>query len=345
MSTWPTTTPEARSFVATGLDGELVPLRELRLRSRLMELIIFVALWALGTMLSLSSLHSTWPGIARFGGGLLGVVVSAIALNAFVLLLHEGMHHTLFANRWANHWVGALLGFPLLISFTAYQVMHIRHHQFLGDPRDPDDYENYTHNPAKLWRMHYGRLLCGAFLYLFLIPILSWRHGSSTDRRRVVSEYLLMAAAWIAAVAIVPGEALLWCWGLPVILVGYMTNVRGFTQHGITDAHDPFLASRTVRPNRLVEFCLLNENYHLEHHLFPEVPSYHLPVLHELIEPHLPRRVVTKSYLGFLYRFWQLSPGETQPPIGLEVRDCPALTLDDRYEFINAVSQDSRASH
>lgn len=317
----PATTPEARSMVAAGLEGQLAPLRQLRLGARLAELGVFVALWAFGSALSLASLHAGWLGAARYGSALVGVAISAIALNAFVLLLHEGMHYTLFSSRAANRWMSVLFGIPLLISFTAYQVMHLRHHQFLGDSRDPDDYENYTRDPEKLWRMHYGRLLFGAFLYLLLIPVLAWKHGSRTDRCRLLSEYILLAVAWITVVLIVPGEALAWCWGLPVILVGYMTNVRGFTQHGITDAHDPFLASRTVRPHRCVEFCLLNENYHLEHHLFPEVPSYHLPQLHQLIEPRLPRRVAARSYLGFLCRFWRLSPAQLGEPIGLEVRE------------------------
>ena len=315
-----TTTPEARTLVAQGLDSELTSLRELRLCARLSEIFCFVLLWAIGAATSLGSLSLELPALIRFAAAAVGVLLSAVALNAFVLLLHEGMHYTLFHNGMVNRWVSVLLGLPLWISYTAYQVMHLRHHQFLGDPRDPDDYENYTSNPTKLWRMHYGRLLCGAFLYLLLIPILAWRHGARVNRRQLVLEYAVMAAVWFAVVWFVPPQALLWSWGLPVILVGYMTNIRGFSQHGITDAHDPFLASRTVLPNRIVEFCLLNENYHLEHHLFPEVPSYHLPQLHRLITPRLPRRVATTSYLGFLFRFFRLRPHVPTAPIGLEVR-------------------------
>ena len=71
-------------------------------------------------------------------------------------------------------------------------------------------------------------------------------------------------------------------WFVPLLLMGALTAIRGFTQHGITDASDPYLASRTMLPSPMVAFFLLNENYHLEHHLFPEVPSYHLPALHRV---------------------------------------------------------------
>jgi fatty acid desaturase len=98
--------------------------------------------------------------------------------------------------------------------------------------------------------------------------------------------------------------------------VGALTAIRGFTQHGITDAHDPYLASRTMLPGPIVAFFLLNENFHLEHHLFPEVPSYHLPALHKVIWPKLPRAVSGTSYLGFLAAFLKAAPRMDETPIG-----------------------------
>jgi fatty acid desaturase len=100
-------------------------------------------------------------------------------------------------------------------------------------------------------------------------------------------------------------------------LVGIMTAIRGFTQHGITDAADPYLASRTMRPGAIVGFFLLHENYHLEHHLFPDVPSYHLPTLHAQIWPKLPRAVSGTSYLAFLGAFLKATPRLDETPIGL----------------------------
>jgi fatty acid desaturase len=103
---------------------------------------------------------------------------------------------------------------------------------------------------------------------------------------------------------------------VPLLLVGSLTAIRGFTQHGITEAADPYLASRTMLPNPIVAFFLLNENYHLEHHLFPEVPSYHLPKLHQLIWWRLPRAVSGTSYLAFLAAFLKATPRMDETPIG-----------------------------
>ena len=310
-------TGDARAAVVAGIENCVAQLREFNVRHRAIELIVFPAIWIIGATITLAAreyVELAWLQWLLVG---LGVAISAVGLNAFVLLLHEGMHHTLFANYYLNRWVSVLLGLPLVMSFSAYQVLHLRHHTYLGDPRDPDDYANYSNRPWLVWWMHIGRLAFGSFLYLIFIPLLAWRHGDSTQRRRIVEEYAVLAVAAVLVAWLVPGDVILWGWFLPAVLVGYMTNIRGFAQHGITDAHDPYLASRTMKPHPLVAFCLLNENYHLEHHLFPEVPSYHLQALHELIWPRLPRVVTGRSYLSFLASFLSATLRRDDSPIGL----------------------------
>jgi fatty acid desaturase len=204
------------------------------------------------------------------------------------------------------------------MSFSAYRIMHTRHHKYLGDPRDPDDYKNYVRARVLVWSLHFWRLTLAPMLYLALIPVLALKYGGNEDRRRVLSEYAFLLAVYSTLFRCVPVHILLLSWLLPLLLVGGMTAIRGFTQHGITDATDPLLASRTVLPNPIVGFFVLHENYHLEHHLFPEIPSYHLPRLHRLIWRRLPRAVSSRGYLTFLARFFRATPKMDETPIGLE---------------------------
>ena len=312
---------DARALVLRGVEDRVAGLRTFHIGKRLVELTTFAALWAVGAGLTLAVHYGMAPGWPRLVLTIPGIFLSAIAINAFVLLLHEGMHHTLFRSPFWNRWVSVLVGLPVLMSFSAYQVMHLRHHTFLGDPRDPDDYENYTKRPHLLWLMHCLRLLFGAFLYILFIPVLAWRHGSWRQRRRVAEEYAVLAVVAVVLALTVPGDVLLLAWFLPAVVVGYMTNIRGFTQHGVAVAADPFLASRTMKPHPVVAFCLLYENYHLEHHLFPDVPSYHLPELHALVWPRLPRAVAGSSYLGFLARFFRQAVRGDRAAIGLTMPD------------------------
>lgn len=310
-------TAEARAVVSVGIEPRIDRLRQFDLRKRLFEVCFFVALWLGGATLTLTFGFDAQGGPFAWSCYCLGIACSAIAINAFVLLLHEGMHGVLFRGPFWNRWVSVLLGAPVLMSFSAYRVMHLRHHTYLGDPRDPDDYRNHTRSRFVLWSMHYLRLALGAFLYLLLIPRLAWRHGSGKDRRQVLEEYLFLGALCAVVALTVPGWAILHGWFVPAVLVGYMINVRGFTQHGITDAEDPFLASRSIQAHPVVAFCLLYENYHLEHHFYPEVPSYHLPELHRLLWPRLPRAVTGKSYLAFVVRFLRATWARDETPIGL----------------------------
>jgi fatty acid desaturase len=308
------TTVNARKSLTQGVETELAPLLLLDWRRRALELAFFCALAAAGFWCSLSGWASgRWPLMAA--GGLL----SAVALNAFVLLMHDGMHHTLFRNRTWN-WLGSVvLGSTFFMSFTAYRIMHTRHHRFLGDPRDPDDYQNYVRRPqAVLWSLHFVRLTVGSLLYLALIPLLALKYGTDEERRRVLVEYVTMLAIYSAVWHLASGRFLVFAWVAPLLVVGSLTAIRGFTQHGITDAADPYLASRTVLPNPIIGFLLLHENFHLEHHLFPEVPSYHLPRLHRLIWKKLPRAVSSRGYLGFLAKFLRATPTLDDTPIGLE---------------------------
>ena len=302
-------TRDARRAVETRLGAALVPLRAHDDRRRMLDLAMFGGLWAVGVAVALAD--------GGWAVRVVGVGVSALALNAVVLLLHEGLHGALFSSPRTNRAVSVLLGACIGMSFSAYRVLHTLHHDALGTDDDPDDYNRYTHRRALFWALQAVRLTIGALLYLVAIPVVALRRGTAADGRRIVAEYAVLAGIYAAAFALVPTEALVWGWLAPLPAVALMVQIRGLTQHGLTDRHDALLASRTVRPSRLVAFFLLNENYHLEHHLFPEVPSYHLRALHRAVWPLLPRAVEGRSYLGFLGRFVRASWRLDETPVGV----------------------------
>ena len=65
-----------------------------------------------------------------------------------------------------------------------------------------------------------------------------------------------------------------------------MLQVYGFTQHAGMGENvlDHRLNTRTVKMCAVNRFLYWNMNYHVEHHMFPMVPYYRLPELHEEIE-------------------------------------------------------------
>ena len=174
------TNSEARTFISRGLETEIEELRRLAPQKRCFELGTFVLLWGAGLKL----VH-----LGREHSSLLlavGVFTIALALNAFVLLLHEGMHQTLFKRRGLNDLLSVLLGSSVAMSYTAYKVMHLEHHTHLGDENDPDDYHNYTDSKTLVWLFHGVRVLAGSPLYLFLIPFKAWKLPDRENRKRIL---------------------------------------------------------------------------------------------------------------------------------------------------------------
>ncbi|HEY2737749.1 MAG TPA: fatty acid desaturase [Thermoanaerobaculia bacterium] len=315
-------TRRAREDLSAALGPEIAPLRRLRTRRRFGEIAVFTALWGVGIALGLRglALHGLLAGVLRLGG----IAFSAVALNAFFLLSHEGHHHLLFRRPAANHATNVLLCTSLFHAPTAYRVLHELHHRHLRGPGDPDEYRNFTSDRRLLWALQWMRLILSTFLYTPIIPVVAWRRAGSGDRWRIGAEYAGMACIWGLAFASIPLNVLLQTWVLPGIVVGYFSSIRALAQHALT-GDEPLLASRSVCSGRLVSFLLLNENLHLEHHLFPEVPSYNLPHLRALLRPHLPRAVEDRSYTRFLAGFVARSLRGDDSVMGLTRPDAEAM--------------------
>ena len=308
-----------RARIAAGLESDIAALRRPEVRTRIGEIALFASVWGLGGWMVMRGLALP-VGFGHWTLRITGTLVIALALHVFALLLHDGVHHSLLPDRRLNRWASVLLGASVLISASAYQAMHERHHIFLGDPRDPDDYHNYTGDRRMVWAMHYVRLLLGSFLYLALIPVMVAKRGTRVERRRVVTEYALLAALYAVAWFLVPHPVLVHAWLLPILPAGIMFNIRSLAAHGITDTSDPLLASRSIDAHPVVAFLFRNENYHLEHHLFPEIPSYNLKTVHRMVYPRMPRAATARSYIGFLTQFVRQSARLDESPIGVVTR-------------------------
>jgi fatty acid desaturase len=307
-------TARSRQALTLGIEPQFSALRRQTISRRLGEIAFFAALWTMGIACGLAGMTAAGP--PGWALRLSGILISAMALNAFYLLSHEGHHDLLFRGRRANDLANFALCIPLLHAPSAYRVLHELHHRYLGGPGDPDEYRNYTDNARLRWMLQWVRLTMGTLVYMPLIPVVADRHASSAERRRIAAEYAAMLCIWVPVFALFPINILLQVWLLPGVLVGYVSAVRALAQHALTDSVDPLLASRSVQSNRLVSFLLLNENYHLEHHLFPEVPSYNLPRLRTLLRSRLPYTVEARSYSSFLAGFCKRSIRGDESPLG-----------------------------
>jgi fatty acid desaturase len=66
-------------------------------------------------------------------------------------------------------------------------------------------------------------------------------------------------------------------------------RLRAICEHGaVTDYGSPLTAARTNLVPNWVRYAMFphHVNYHVEHHLYPAVPHYHLPRLHAALVAH-----------------------------------------------------------
>lgn len=252
-------------------------------------------------------------------------LLAAAALHGISLFTHEGVHGALARHPGWNRWWSCLAAWPVLQNFAAYKVLHLRHHRHLGVAGDPDHYPNYSSWTWAVFLAHWLRLLIGYPVYITMIPILGFRQGSPSDRRWIIAESLAVLGLVAGGVALAwrfdGWQLLLHAWVIPMLLINTMVNIRGMSQHTLLEhAADPIRGTRSILTNRITRFFMCNENYHLEHHLFPRVPWYNLDELHRMLRDELRQRGAPfiSSYWAFVVEFaigsWRRRTGVERVP-------------------------------
>lgn len=213
---------------------------------------------------------------------------------------HESSHGTAFKTDWMNNALYEIASFMVFRQSTVWRWSHARHHSdTIIRGRDP---EIAVRRPPQI-----EKILLGFIGLRGSIPEVrrALLHASGRIDPEVVtylpkteySKVIFKARVYIAiyllviVLAIFHGSVLpLMFIGLPMIFGGWLMPIYGLTQHaGLAEnVLDHRLNCRTVYMNRVHRFLYWNMNYHVEHHMFPLVPFYALPKLHELVKDDCP---------------------------------------------------------
>jgi fatty acid desaturase len=230
-------------------------------------------------------------------------IIAGASLHGISLFTHEAVHGTLSRNKTLNAILGAICAWPVWQNYSAYRVLHLEHHADLGGEHDPDHYSNYTRWTWGVFALNWLRLLVGYPVYITAIPILGWKHGTWKARGAIALEIACCGAlVWLAWIH-VPHHWLLHAWLAPMLFINTMVNIRGMSQHTLLErSDDEILGTRSILTGPVVRFFMCNENYHLEHHLYPGIPWYRLASAHRLMESELRQRGAPfiRSYTAFV---------------------------------------------
>lgn len=299
-----------RNDLSPEVRSEIRALQRLEPRRNL-RLLLLVPIAALA---GAGALHG--PGLLLRTAGTLALAAVLVSLS---VVMHEGGHHLLFRSRRLDRVVAFCCGVPVLLSASAYRTLHLRHHAFEHTGRDPDDIETLARKGIPLVLVYYVLLIAGTYLYFPHVALGGLRAARSAGERRAIAlEYAAIGAALAAAWWLAPA-AMVRLWLLPMLVAGQLTNLRSLAEHGLTTGGSPFTATRSVRTTSVVAFFLCNLNLHLEHHLFPAVPWYNLPRVHQLLQPacRAAGSSVYEGYGSFLWDFLRTTWSGVVPDVRL----------------------------
>ena len=270
----------------------------------------------LGVQFGLIGFLGAWITVGWPFWQVLLVPQGALLISLFTVE-HECTHQTPFASRWLNEAVGHLAGFAILLPFLWFRYFHLAHHRWTNLPeKDPELAEALPRTPLG-WVVY----LCGlrtwwGSLRVFARLVANREQPSFLPKSATVGavrEARLMLIAYLLLIWLFP--ELLWAWILPVMLGQPLLRLYLLAEHGdCPQVVNMFQNTRTTFTTGLVRFFTWNMPFHTEHHVWPAVPFYRLPRLHDDMKTHL--QVTADGYMAFnrdyLARHLQAPPDQAR---------------------------------
>ena len=222
-------------------------------------------------------LLASWV-LAYYEYYLLALPFSAFFFLAALRQVHNGFHNSLGTNRFLT-WLSLYLNsIGMVASAHAVKFHHLRHHKYcMGE-------EDHEAKPAQMkW---YQAILYGP-VHFYRIHILAYQLGNQRYRNTIMLESISIVV-FVALVFYLQIHFLMY--HVAAMIIGEMLTAffAIWTVHHDTH-HDLPRTQRQGWKNRIT----LSMFYHLEHHLFPAVPTIKLPELARRMDaaiPELPKK-------------------------------------------------------
>jgi beta-carotene hydroxylase len=219
----------------------------------------------------------------------LGTVLAVLITCYCYLPSHEAQHGNIGKPgarwRWLNEFIGHTSMFPLLIPYRLHRVSHMQHHSRANDPeRDPDMF-NQADN---VW----GALKNG---WLYRQPVTAMHAGRLLPDTEEVRElgreaFAVVQLAWVAmAVLAFSGFALelLLLWWIPrQIALSYILLTLSWAPHHPMKEQGRYRDTRGWK-SPFGTVLSAGMEYHLIHHLFPNIPLDKTPAAYRDLKPTL----------------------------------------------------------
>lgn len=190
--------------------------------------------------------------------------------------VHNSFHFALGLSKRQTHWVMFILSIIMLGSMHAVQINHLRHHQHCMQDEDIE---------AKSAKMKWWQALLFGPIFPILLHKKAFQVGTKTQRKWMIAELLANFAVIGLIFGVLESDVLKY--HIYAMLIGQCMTAffAVWTVHHDTEDH--VYMARTVR-NEFKRVVTYNMFYHVEHHLFPAVPTRKLHILAKRLDDYDP---------------------------------------------------------
>lgn len=312
------------------------------------QLLLFVATTAFAYWTYTLVHADTWKWAVPLMLFALWIHGSTVAFLGMGGPVHELCHKTPFRTPWLNDFFLKVYSFLSWSDYISFRASHVKHHQVTthtehdGEVVLPSKFDGqslkffinsfifdpgYAYNRFMDWVWaavgpEDSRLEGWSDWIKFKIMPASNVKMRKEQRRWL--QFVLFGHLTLAAIFIATGHWFL----IPLVnftgfYAGWGTMVVGLPQHiGLSpNVPDHRLCCRTYTCGPIPAFFYWNMQYHIEHHMFPAVPFYNLPKLHEAVKYDLPP--VTHGLWNTWKAMWPIIKRQKTDPTYTYVPELP----------------------
>ncbi len=224
-----------------------------------------------------------------------------LALGAWFLFFassfrqaHDGFHCSLGLGKKATDFLLCLSSGLIISSNHAIRQTHLLHHYKTLDKVDIE---------AKFYNQAWWQAVIGGISFKIALHKEGYKLANPYERIYILVDFSLIIIMLALAIygAIIGYNLLLLHVFIMFLLNTFVGLMAGWCVHHGCGNADNELIARTER-NKLINAITFNQLFHMEHHLFPSVPSNHLPQLAKRLDKVAPEmtqlRVVPKLQLS-----------------------------------------------
>jgi fatty acid desaturase len=268
----------------------------------------YPALYRFTVLYSLFILNCIWI-VNAFHGTWLNIITSQLSFGLICCSMfaceHETVHHTAFKSRILNRVVAFLAGVAHVYPSSLFKELHFTHHRYTHIPgKDPEISLGNKPGPAVLMNLPmYLSWISGIPLLSFkVVMTLAGALGMpepirkslfpfiNPKARRVVFFECLFISLIYASIIVLAIKIDFGFWGILVgQIVGhcFLTCFVTAEHNGLPHEGNIMDKTRSTQTNLFVKLMMWNMPYHAEHHAYPAVPFFSLPLLHNELKEEL----------------------------------------------------------